>query len=146
MVLSDAIQGLLITFPHLPSPTTVDPEAARSAALRTLDEEIRRYSDLLDRQRATAARLTELQRDLGQLEERSRRLDEQIGAHSSHAGGLAQALAGLLPYITSEDCPVCGRDFNEVSALPLASEVSQKAAALSESAGLLESLLREPPR
>jgi DNA repair protein SbcC/Rad50 len=143
MLLNDAIERLLITFPHLPSPTTVDPEVARSTALRTLEEEIIRYAGLLGRQRAAAARLTELQRDVGQLEGRSRRLDEQIGAHASHAGGLAQALAGLLPYINSEECPVCGRDFNEVSALPLASEVSQRAAALNESAGLLESLLRE---
>jgi DNA repair protein SbcC/Rad50 len=88
-------------------------------------------------------RLEETRSEVERLEERSRRLDEQIGAHASNAGSLAQALAGLLPHIHSEECPVCGRDYTEISKIPLVSMVSQKVGALNESVGMLEALSKE---
>lgn len=143
LILNVIIESLLGTFPSLPSPNSVDPEVARSAALDVVDAESRRYAELIAKQEAIGKRLTEVETGIERLEERSRRLDEQIGPHASNAGSLAQSLAGLLPHIHSEKCPVCGRDFGEVSKTPLVSEVSHRVSALNESAGLLEALSRE---
>ena len=142
-ILYETIASLLTTFPSLPSPESADPEVARSAALRAVETEIRRYSDLITNQEQTTTRLDKIRSEFERLEERSRRLDEQIRTHASNAGRLAQALAGLLPYIDSEECPVCGRDYREISEVPLVSAVSAKAGALNESAGMLEALSRE---
>jgi exonuclease SbcC len=142
-VLKETIASLLPAFPSLPSPDSADPEVARSAALRVIEAEIRRYSDLLGSQEQISKRLEETQSEVERLEERSRRLDEQIGMQSSSAGSLAQALAGLIPHIHSEECPVCGRNYGEISKIPLVSTVSQKVGALNESAGMLEALSRE---
>jgi exonuclease SbcC len=142
-ILKDTIADLLPSFPSLPSPDSADPEVARSAALRAVEAEIRRYSDLITHQEQVAKKLEETQSELARLEERSRRLDEQIGAYASNAGSLAQALAGLLPHIRSEECPVCSRDYGEISKTPLVSEVSHKVGSLNESAGMLEALSKE---
>ena len=143
LLLNETIETLVTTFPSLPSPSSADPEVARLAALRAVEAELHRYSELIARQEEVAKRLIEVQTQNGRLEERSRRLDEQIGSHAADAGSLAQALAGLLSHIHSEECPVCGRDFQEISKTPLASDVSKKVGALNESAGMLEALLRE---
>jgi DNA repair protein SbcC/Rad50 len=142
-LLNGTITLLLSTFPSLPSPDSVNPEVARLAALRAVESEIRRYSDLITKQEQVAKRLEEIQAESERLDERSRRLDEQMGAHASNAGSLAQALASLLPHIHSEECPVCGRDYGEISKTPLVSAVSQKLGALTESAGMLEALSKE---
>lgn len=142
-LLNETIASLLPTFPSLPSPDSADPEVSRSTALRAVEAEIRRYSDLITKQEQVTARLEEIRSELERLEERSRRLDEQIEMHASNAGSLAQALAGLLPHIHTEECPVCGRDYGEISKIPLVSAVSEKVSALNESAGMLEALSRE---
>lgn len=142
-VLSETIASLLPAFPSLPSPDSSDPEVSRLAALRTVEAEIRRCSDLLTKQEQVTSRLEQIESERERLEERARRLDEQILAHASNAGGLAQALAGLLPHIHTEECPVCGRNYGEISKIPLVSSVSGKVSALNESAGMLEALSRE---
>ena len=142
-LLHKTITSLHSTFPNLPSPETADPEVARTAALQTVEAEIRRYSDLIKSQEQVTARLEELRSEIERLEERSRRLDAQIAAHAANAGSLAQALSSILPHIHSEECPLCGRDFRETSAIPLVSAVSTRASALNESAGMLEALSKE---
>jgi len=142
-VLSETIASLLPAFPSLPSPDSSDPEVSRLAALGAVEAEIRRCSDLLTKQEQVTSRLEQIGSELERLEERARRLDEQILAHASNAGSLAQALAGLLPHIHTEECPVCGRNYAEISKIPLVSSVSGKVSALSESAGMLEALSRE---
>jgi DNA repair protein SbcC/Rad50 len=42
--------------------------------------------------------------------------DRRIEATARIAPDLATALAGILPHIHGEDCPVCGRNYSEVSA------------------------------
>jgi exonuclease SbcC len=143
MLLNETIGTLLPKFPGLPSADSADPELARSAALRAIEGEIRRYSDLIAKQEQAAKRLEDIRVETERLEERSRRLDEQIGSHASNAGSLAQALASLLPHIHSEECPVCGRDYGEIATTPLVSEVSRKIGTLNESAGMIEALSKE---
>ena len=42
-------------------------------------------------------------------------LDRQIAGHATEAEDLTRALDQLAPHIHAEDCPLCGRDFSEVS-------------------------------
>jgi len=142
-VLSETISSLLSTFPSLPSPDSTDPEVARLAAVGAVDADIRRLSELITTQEKVTSRLVEIRAEMARLDERSRRLDEQIAAHAATAGSLAQALSGIIPHIHSEECPVCGRDYRERSAIPLASAVSTKINSLNESAGMLEALSKE---
>ena len=61
-ILYETIASLLTTFPSLPSPESADPEVARSAALRAVETEIRRYSDLITNQEQTTTRLDKIER------------------------------------------------------------------------------------
>ena len=53
-------------------------------------------------------------------------LDEQLSSHetASMAEELGRALAAVAPHIHGSDCPVCGRDYDEVSEQPLAAHVA----------------------
>ena len=69
-------------------------------------------------------------------------IDGQIGELSGDAVGLAQALAAVLSHVHGEDCPVCGRDFREVSSEPLTVRLSAQISQLTERAGRIEALSR----
>ena len=82
--------------------------------------------------------LEELDQELSRLHARSTVLDQEIGKVGEDAGALAQALAGIAPHIHTNDCPVCGRDFKEISKRALSAHVSSRIAALTESAARLQ--------
>ena len=56
---------------------------------------------------------------------------------------LAQALASIAPHVQGENCPVCGRDFSEISSEPLAVHLSREVARLVAAAGRLQALVRD---
>ncbi|MPZ59140.1 MAG: AAA family ATPase [Rhizobiales bacterium] len=130
-------------FSDLPSPQSAGPERARTAALQTLIAELERCVAVLARDAEDTGRLETLDQGLGRARARAAVLDEQIAGHAAQAGTLAQVLAEILPHVHSEDCPVCGRDFSETSTEPLRAHVSNRIAALTESAGRLQALTRE---
>lgn len=130
-------------FPDLPSPQSVGPDHARAEALQRLSAELQRCEALLARDSADSTALETLDQDIARARSRVAVLDEQIAGQAAQAGTLAQVLAEILPHIHSEDCPVCGRDFSETSKEPLQAHVSNRIAALTESAGRLEALSRE---
>jgi exonuclease SbcC len=130
-------------FADLPSPQSIGPERARIEALQTLSAELDRCEALLARDAEDSVALETLDQELARARSRAAVLDEQIAGQAAQAGTLAQVLAGILPHIHSEDCPVCGRDYSETSTEPLQAHVSNRIAALTESAGRLEALSRE---
>ena len=69
-------------------------------------------------------------------------IDQEIARLSSSAGSLGSALAELTSFITDEICPVCDRDFSEVSKVPLSEHVHGKVRTLSASAERLLTLGR----
>jgi len=111
----------------------------------------------LERARAELSRITaavtldakdeQKSADLGQEIKRAKArvlvLDNQITQHARESGALAKALGEMVPHIHSEDCPVCGRDYREISSKPLHAHVLWRIAELSETAGQLEALFRE---
>jgi exonuclease SbcC len=130
-------------FPDLQLPASTNPERARTAALRAIQKELERCQSLLSEDERASARLKALGEELEKVATRSQRLDQQIQSISAGAGQLARALAGLIPHIHSDDCPVCNRAFGEISRTPLSAHVSARIASLTESAGRLEALSKE---
>ncbi len=130
-------------FSGLPSPLSAGPERARAAAIQTLNGELDRCVAVLARDTQDTTRIELLDQNLERARARQTVLDKQIAGYAAEAGTLAQALAQILPHVHSEDCPVCGRDFGEVDAEPLQAHVSNRIAALTESAGRLQALTQE---
>jgi hypothetical protein len=66
--------------------------------------------------------------------------DEQLASITGEAEGLSRALASIIPHIHGDDCPVCGRNYHEVSGNPLVQHVSTQVARLTEQADRLQAL------
>jgi exonuclease SbcC len=84
--------------------------------------------------------LSELNQSIEQGKARTLVLDTQIAESAGVTTGLAQLLAQLVPHIQTEDCPVCGRDYSEISSSPLQAHVSKHIALLTAQAGRLQAL------
>jgi exonuclease SbcC len=137
------INELRNTFANLPSASGTDPEFARSTAASSVAAELKRCVDQLDRQDSDAKRIAELDQSIARGQARVALLDEQIGGLAGDADGLAQALAQLLPHVHTDACPVCGRDYSEVSSDPLLVRVTDQVTTLRHRAGRLQALSRE---
>ncbi len=141
--LSDAFEQLADYFPDLPSPLTNRPEYARVTARNAVDAEVRRCEQALAQDTAVRKGAEDAEADRKGLQERLTLLDEQIAQHSQQAGQLAQALSALLPHVHSNDCPVCNRNFAEVSSTPLVGHLAANVSSLTEVAGKLATLSKE---
>jgi exonuclease SbcC len=71
-------------------------------------------------------------------------IDVQLAESGSatDAEELAKVLAALIPHVHTDDCPVCGRAFGEVSGEPLVAHLSVRVSQLSERAQRLSSLAK----
>ena len=63
-------------------------------------------------------------------------VDEQLSAAGAktNAQDLGRALAALVPHLHGDDCPVCGRDYREITDERLSAHVAQRVAELTETA------------
>jgi len=124
-LLEDALEDLRPLLPDTPLPSTESPgrsfEAARDAARSALDRTTAAGSE---HQRALA-RINSLMGDARAEELRIGEMDRQIDDLTQDLDGLIRALTDLVPYVGSDVCPVCGRDFGEVSEVGLIAHVSE---------------------
>lgn len=130
-------------FSELPSPIQNRPEYARSYAHRTIAAEVTRCRQVQSKDQVSQNQVLSLQADRQGLTIRLEEIDKQIVRHSREAGQLAQALSALVPHVHTEECPVCSRDFGEVSSTPLLNHLTVRIASLTQSAGLLSALSQE---
>lgn len=130
-------------FSDLPSPIQNRPEYARAYAHRAVSNEVARCQQIQVKDQNAQQQVSTLQIDRQGLATRLEEIDKQIVQHSGEAGQLAQALSALVPHVHTEECPVCSRDFGEVSSVPLLGHLTARIASLSQSAGLLSALSRE---
>lgn len=130
-------------FSDLPSPIQNRPEYARAYANRAVSNEVARCRQIQAKDQTAQKQVSTLQTDRQGLATRLEEIDKQIVQHSREAGQLAQALSSLVPHVHTEECPVCSRDFGEVSSSPLLGHLTARIASLSQSAGLLSALSRE---
>lgn len=141
--LSETFQMLTAYFSDLPSPLSSRPEYARVTATTAINSEMRRCEQALAHNAAARLKATSAEADRKRHVDRLALLDEQIGRHSQHAGQLAQALSSLMPHVHSNDCPVCNRNFAEVSTTPLVGHLATNISSLTEAAGRLTVLSQE---
>jgi exonuclease SbcC len=134
------VEELRGTFPDLPSVASTDPELAFKTAAARVDTEFQRCEGLVAQDDVFAAQLVTLDQAIDRGRARIALIDEQLGQVMGEAEGLSRALAALVPHIHTEECPVCGRDYREVSTEPLLSHVSSQVARLTEQADRLQNL------
>jgi len=131
------------TFPELPSSASTDPELARGTALKLAATEGRRCNELISQSDAVTNEIATLEQAIARDRSRGSLIDEQLSAIAGDSESLSRSLAALIPHIQNEDCPVCGRDFGEVSSEPLVSYLSGRIARLTEQSGRLQALTAE---
>lgn len=141
--LEAAFSAMATYFSDLPSPSSTRPAHARSVALETVSAELKRCGSVLARDADDSKQLATLDEGIAKSRSRIAVLDEQIANHAAAAGSLAEALNGILPHVHSENCPVCSRDFGEVSDRPLSEHLASQISMLTESAGRLRALSKE---
>lgn len=130
------------TFPDLPSVASTDPNTAFRTAAARIDTELQRCSHLIANDDAVVALIDKLNQAVEQSRARVALADEQLASITGEAEGLSRALASIIPHIHSDDCPVCSRNYHEVSEKPLVQHVSTQVARLTEQADRLQGLGR----
>lgn len=129
-------------FAQLPESTS-DPHATHEAATRLVGTELERLQAISEDEEANDKALAELQESLRQGRSRLATIEDELERDKGANQELAQALTAISSHIHNETCPVCGRDFSEVSGTPLAAHVSEEVQRLISAAGRVESLVRD---
>ncbi|WP_374470242.1 AAA family ATPase [Phenylobacterium sp.] len=114
----------------------------RDEALRLLRSEKAGVVDRAARARADVARLAAAGEELAVARRQLEMIDNELAQIAANSGGLSSALAELTSFITDEACPVCDRNYREVSTQPLIEHVHGKVRTLSASAQRLLNLSR----
>ena len=127
--------------PELEAPD--NPGKAIETAIDFLAEDLQRLENVDARLQAGNRRLREIEDAVKRNQSRTALLDEQIASIAAETGPLSVLLSQLLAHIHGEECPVCGRDYSDVSTEPLASHVAKRMAELSDQAERLRALTTE---
>jgi len=128
---------------NIPSPQVVEPSYAHAAATTVAGEDLERCKRQLAENEARLKRITELNKLIAVSSERLSKITDRLAKLGDSAHSLAKILGELLSYIHSNDCPVCGRNYSEISHESLANKVSSNVSNLSEQADLLKALTAE---
>jgi len=142
-LLEGVIESLRSKFPDLPALAFTDPEFARSTAMTAVSQDVALCTRRLEQDDSDARTIIELNRKLADNRNRRSAVDLEIAGLLRNSSSLSQTLAAILPHIDGNQCPVCGRDFSEVSSQPLSAQVSGQIAKLANDAGVLQNASRE---
>ena len=141
--LETTLRELSADFPRLPSIESVLPSEAFDAAVATVNAELARLATRVKDDDAIVARLPEAEADRANSQKRLESLDRELVDDEAIMGleSLAGALAGLAPHVRDDLCPVCGRDYSEISDVPLTAHLAEEIARLSSHASRLQHLV-----
>jgi exonuclease SbcC len=92
---------------------------------------------------ADAAHEIDLDQQIGRSAARLNIIEDQLKTVTQSASSLSELLAGVIPHIHGDGCPLCGRDFAELNEGSLLEHVQLRIAALTEEAGRLSGLAVE---
>lgn len=142
-VLNEVLDGVRKHVEDLPPKSKVGIQALHEHAVSAVDVALKRYTARLEHDADTTKRQAEVREALEGSKTRASVLDEQLDAASADSGSMAEALASIAPYVSDSICPVCERDFTEVSIIPLQAHLSTHIAGLTEAASHLQALTAE---
>ncbi|KQS51284.1 AAA family ATPase [Sphingomonas sp. Leaf198] len=100
-----------------------------------------RVERVLTAHEAALLKRSDLDRQLAEARTRLERLDLDLAAVSTANEAFGRRLSDLMTHVEGDICPVCDRDYSEVSDTPLSAHVAAKVAEMIEQAGRLQSLL-----
>lgn len=141
--LENLLDKIRAIFPGVASSISTGPLLARAAAVALVDSEIRLCDQRVSQDDAISNRLGELEQTIARARARIGIIDERLSQVAGNSAQLSTILAALMPHIRGEECPVCGRDFSEVSAEPLVAHLSAQVARITEAAGTMQALTAE---
>jgi DNA repair protein SbcC/Rad50 len=104
--------------------------------------DLKRVEGVLAAHEMALQRRDDLARQVNEARTRLERLDQEASAASTANEAFARTLSDLTSHIEGDICPVCDRDFAEVSVTPLSAHVGAKVATMIEQVGRLQSLLQ----
>ncbi|MEG3149242.1 AAA family ATPase [Sphingomonas sp. ZT3P38] len=140
--LEELITAVQASFPDVP-PLAADPAASQTAALTAVRAAGFRAETISKSDIADAGLLAEVQVEIRQGEGRVEQIDRELADAKGANRELAEALTAISSHIKDERCPVCARDYSELSATPLAEHISAEVARLVTAAGRVEALVRD---
>lgn len=140
--LEKLVQAIQKVFPDVPS-SNADAAIAHTSATRAVKQERERLTKIIGADAADARAIVEVQESLRRGTARISAIDAELADVDGANEELARALASISPHIKGESCPVCSRDFSEISSQPLAAHVSEEVARLVAAAGRLQALVRD---
>lgn len=138
-VLEDAINTVRTHFSDVPS-FEDGLEQGRSEAQRRTQAEADRCGRLLAAHTTASAQVATLNATVQRASTRIDELNRDLSGAAEDAKTLANALAGVVPHIDGETCPVCSRNYAEIDAGSLSAHVAAKIASLTSEGGRLQSL------
>lgn len=130
-------------FPNLPDANVVGYADAHAESTNTVSNELGRRHRRISEDRENTVLLRQTQEAIEKSKSRLERLDARVSALSKGSGDLASALSELVPLIYNDHCPVCERDFSEVSETPLRAHLATHIASLSRMANELREVVTE---
>jgi exonuclease SbcC len=102
-----------------------------------------REQQLLAQDNARTALASRLVEELEAARGELAMLDAELATLTVNWDGLAEALVAVAPHISGEECPVCGRDYSEVSDEPLVDHTARLIAQYSEAATRVQQVAEE---
>ncbi|MFU0507303.1 AAA family ATPase [Pseudaminobacter sp. NGMCC 1.201702] len=130
-------------FPDLPSWSSTSPDVAYASSRQRLEEELARLNGILSMDQENLALQAKAAESQAQDEARLKIISSQIADISKTSSQIATALGAILPHIHDNECPVCGRDFGEISKEPLSAHVQQHIAQITAHSTRLRQLSNE---
>lgn len=130
-------------FPKVELTNGTNPSEAVAQATALVSADLARLELAATREQTDTVRRVQLEDGIAQTRSRMTALSQEIGSIATYAGALSLALSELIPHIHGDHCPVCDRDYGEVSEEPLSARVAARVAELSDQAERLRALSSE---
>lgn len=140
--LRDLFAAIRTRFPDL-SDAASDPAATHDLAAKAVNREVERLQTVEASDAATVKELGEVDEAIRQGNARLKNIDVELEQDKGANQELAQALTAISNHIDDENCPVCGRDYREISDTPLGSHVSEEIQRLVAAASRIQGLVRD---
>jgi len=141
--LEAVLDDLRKVLPGMPAATgATDPAAVQATALELVQYELDRLTAALAADELAQSETERLDKAVAAAQRRLAALDEQLATPDTVTTSeeLGKVLASLLPHVHTDACPVCGRDYSDISNEPLSAHIAARVSELSAQAQRLQEL------